>query len=273
MNCKRLCLTGFQMIGKAECKTKYPSSQMRDKSLFLILNVLCFLVFILFAFVTKCSEKHPCCRSMENSLVVVYAHDFHRNTIWGKKKIQSWLGLKGKQYLWHPDCQGWNAEEYNVLCSQSRSCHLAPYRTVAVDSSCCSRFKAVKYLSWAICGRYLIFLIWMFCLTGGVWDVILLIFCGDFKFTFLKGTKKLLKCNTMSCLLSQQEKLGDICFSLRYVPTAGKLTVVILEAKNLKKMDVGGLSGMCMKICLQILQACKDRKSTHFLLEISWLRR
>jgi synaptotagmin-1 len=40
-----------------------------------------------------------------------------------------------------------------------------------------------------------------------------------------------------------QEKLGDICFSLRYVPTAGKLTVVILEAKNLKKMDVGGLSG------------------------------
>lgn len=46
-----------------------------------------------------------------------------------------------------------------------------------------------------------------------------------------------------SLLLPQQEKLGDICFSLRYVPTAGKLTVVILEAKNLKKMDVGGLSG------------------------------
>jgi len=42
---------------------------------------------------------------------------------------------------------------------------------------------------------------------------------------------------------AQENKLGDICFSLRYVPTAGKLTVVILEAKNLKKMDVGGLSG------------------------------
>ena len=41
----------------------------------------------------------------------------------------------------------------------------------------------------------------------------------------------------------QENKLGDICFSLRYVPTAGKLTIVILEAKNLKKMDVGGLSG------------------------------
>lgn len=37
-----------------------------------------------------------------------------------------------------------------------------------------------------------------------------------------------------------EKNLGDICFSLRYVPTAGKLTVVILEAKNLKKMDVGG---------------------------------
>lgn len=47
-----------------------------------------------------------------------------------------------------------------------------------------------------------------------------------------------------SLFLSQQEKLGDICFSLRYVPTAGKLTVIVLEAKNLKKMDVGGLSGV-----------------------------
>lgn len=46
------------------------------------------------------------------------------------------------------------------------------------------------------------------------------------------------------CLFcSQPEKLGDICISLRYVPTAGKLTICILEAKNLKKMDVGGLSG------------------------------
>jgi len=41
----------------------------------------------------------------------------------------------------------------------------------------------------------------------------------------------------------KDSRLGDICFSLRYVPTAGKLTVVVLEAKNLKKMDVGGLSG------------------------------
>jgi len=46
------------------------------------------------------------------------------------------------------------------------------------------------------------------------------------------------------------ERLGDICFSLRYVPTAGKLTVVVLEAKNLKKMDVGGLSDPYVKIAL-----------------------
>ncbi|KAL4703794.1 hypothetical protein ACJJTC_011594 [Scirpophaga incertulas] len=49
---------------------------------------------------------------------------------------------------------------------------------------------------------------------------------------------------------SHDNKLGDICFSLRYVPTAGKLTVVILEAKNLKKMDVGGLSDPYVKIAL-----------------------
>ena len=54
----------------------------------------------------------------------------------------------------------------------------------------------------------------------------------------------------LSYLFSQQEKLGDICFSLRYVPTAGKLTVVILEAKNLKKMDVGGLSGESDVYCV-----------------------
>lgn len=48
---------------------------------------------------------------------------------------------------------------------------------------------------------------------------------------------------SVSFLCAQPEKLGDICISLRYVPTAGKLTVCILEAKNLKKMDACGLSG------------------------------
>lgn len=53
---------------------------------------------------------------------------------------------------------------------------------------------------------------------------------------------------TLETWLIQEKTLGDICFSLRYVPTAGKLTVVILEAKNLKKMDVGGLSGYFFRL-------------------------
>lgn len=61
----------------------------------------------------------------------------------------------------------------------------------------------------------------------------------------------------------KENKLGDICFSLRYVPTAGKLTVVILEAKNLKKMDVGGLSDPYVKIALyQGNKRLKKKKTT-----------
>ncbi|XP_014107617.1 PREDICTED: synaptotagmin-8 isoform X1 [Pseudopodoces humilis] len=40
----------------------------------------------------------------------------------------------------------------------------------------------------------------------------------------------------------EEEHLGEICFSLRYVPSTGKLTVLILEAKQLKRMDSNGLS-------------------------------
>lgn len=59
------------------------------------------------------------------------------------------------------------------------------------------------------------------------------------------------------------ERLGDLCFSLRYVPTAGKLTVVILEAKNLKKMDVGGLSDPYVKVALmQGNKRLKKKKTT-----------
>ncbi|XP_023390547.1 synaptotagmin-2 [Pteropus vampyrus] len=61
----------------------------------------------------------------------------------------------------------------------------------------------------------------------------------------------------------EPEKLGDICTSLRYVPTAGKLTVCILEAKNLKKMDVGGLSDPYVKIhLLQSGKRLKKKKTT-----------
>ncbi|XP_056137606.1 synaptotagmin-1b [Lampris incognitus] len=61
----------------------------------------------------------------------------------------------------------------------------------------------------------------------------------------------------------ESERLGDICLSLRYVPTAGKLTVVVLEAKNLKKMDVAGLSDPYVKIHLmQNGKRLKKKKTT-----------
>jgi synaptotagmin-1 len=61
----------------------------------------------------------------------------------------------------------------------------------------------------------------------------------------------------------KENKLGDMCFSLRYVPTAGKLTIVILEAKNLKKMDVGGLSDPYVKLSLLMNgKRIKKKKST-----------
>lgn len=41
-----------------------------------------------------------------------------------------------------------------------------------------------------------------------------------------------------------ESRLGDICFSLRYRPTTGTLNVTIMEARNLKKMDLSGTSGM-----------------------------
>lgn len=53
---------------------------------------------------------------------------------------------------------------------------------------------------------------------------------------------KNLKMLSKTCVL-QEVDFGEICFSLRYVPTTSKLTVVILEAKNLKSMDFGGSSG------------------------------
>ncbi|KAM4720862.1 synaptotagmin-8 isoform 1-T2 [Rhinophrynus dorsalis] len=61
----------------------------------------------------------------------------------------------------------------------------------------------------------------------------------------------------------EQDPLGDICFSLRYVPSSGKLTVVILEAKKLKRMDSDGLSDPYVKVQLALnKKKWKRRKTT-----------
>lgn len=37
--------------------------------------------------------------------------------------------------------------------------------------------------------------------------------------------------------------LGDLMFSLCYLPTAGRLTITMIKARNLKAMDITGASG------------------------------
>ena len=50
---------------------------------------------------------------------------------------------------------------------------------------------------------------------------------------------------------------------MRYVPTSGKFNVVILEAKNLKKMDACGLSDPYVKINLMMNgKRLKKKKTT-----------
>ncbi|GMS90080.1 hypothetical protein PENTCL1PPCAC_12255 [Pristionchus entomophagus] len=47
-----------------------------------------------------------------------------------------------------------------------------------------------------------------------------------------------------------ENRLGDLCFSTRYRAATGTVTVTIMEARNLKKMDLGGTSDPYVKIYL-----------------------
>uniref|UniRef100_A0A663M873 Synaptotagmin 8 n=1 Tax=Athene cunicularia TaxID=194338 RepID=A0A663M873_ATHCN len=60
----------------------------------------------------------------------------------------------------------------------------------------------------------------------------------------------------------KEEQLGEICFSLRYVPSTSKLTVLILEAKKLKRMDSHGLSDPFVKVHLILNRKKWKKKKT-----------
>lgn len=50
--------------------------------------------------------------------------------------------------------------------------------------------------------------------------------------------------NTTDVCSSQDNvDLGDLMFSLCYLPTAGRLTITMIKARNLKAMDITGASG------------------------------
>lgn len=61
---------------------------------------------------------------------------------------------------------------------------------------------------------------------------------------------------------TEYERLGEICFSLKYIPVTSKLVVVILEAKNLKKMDSDGFSDPYVKVQLALNKKKWKRKKT-----------
>lgn len=54
----------------------------------------------------------------------------------------------------------------------------------------------------------------------------------------------------------QQESvdLGEVMFSLCYLPTAGRLTLTVIKCRNLKAMDITGYSGVCLCVCVIHLQ-------------------
>lgn len=68
--------------------------------------------------------------------------------------------------------------------------------------------------------------------------------------TKTQSISKECKCETeidflLVCVFSQESvDLGEIMFSLCYLPTAGRLTLTVIKCRNLKAMDITGYSGV-----------------------------
>lgn len=55
--------------------------------------------------------------------------------------------------------------------------------------------------------------------------------------------KKRANVNVICVVFQDNVDLGDLMFSLCYLPTAGRLTITMIKARNLKAMDITGASG------------------------------
>ncbi|XP_036391295.1 synaptotagmin-9-like [Megalops cyprinoides] len=63
-------------------------------------------------------------------------------------------------------------------------------------------------------------------------------------------------CRDIQYVTSDNVDLGDLMFSLCYLPTAGRLTITIIKARNLKAMDITGASDPYVKVSLM----CEGRR-------------
>uniref|UniRef100_A0A3P9PDE8 Synaptotagmin 9 n=1 Tax=Poecilia reticulata TaxID=8081 RepID=A0A3P9PDE8_POERE len=63
-------------------------------------------------------------------------------------------------------------------------------------------------------------------------------------------------CREIQYVSSDNVDLGDLMFSLCYLPTAGRLTITMIQARNLKAMDITGASDPYVKVSLM----CEGRR-------------
>uniref|UniRef100_A0A3P9K998 Synaptotagmin IXa n=1 Tax=Oryzias latipes TaxID=8090 RepID=A0A3P9K998_ORYLA len=63
-------------------------------------------------------------------------------------------------------------------------------------------------------------------------------------------------CLNIQYASSDNVDLGDLMFSLCYLPTAGRLTITMIKARNLKAMDITGASDPYVKVSLM----CEGRR-------------